>query len=400
MLYPANSAIYTNEEGRFRAYVVAELSGMDARPSGRYGQLQIRAWAIDHNGKYFTKRYHTLAVSQFAGEKEIVNLKYIPAGYLPNEASVRAELILRGKKYWKLGSEIRHMKYRLGLKTNRIVIDQSSRPIEVPPPEQEFEDQFPVTMDFNLKPLMLVICPSVISAFVLRDLQWATVNIDDIKPIEFEKDIMEKLVLPKREKNLLFSAMRSNAPAANESRRRYDSGDATIVLLHGAPGLGKTVTTKYLAEHLRRPLISFSAGDLGATPDVVDANLAQYLRRAERWSAILAMENADVILAQRTKTDVVRNAVVMTFQRALDNYTEPLILTTTRVGSLDESIEARVQVAIHYRELDAEGRRQIWQTIIQEASENHRVDTDDLWEHLSDLVKKRLNGKEYRVHGK
>jgi hypothetical protein len=43
MLYPANSTIYANEEGQFRAYVVAELSGMDARPFGRYGQLRIRA---------------------------------------------------------------------------------------------------------------------------------------------------------------------------------------------------------------------------------------------------------------------------------------------------------------------------------------------------------------------
>jgi hypothetical protein len=114
MLYPANSTIYTNEEGRFRAYVVTELSGMDARPFGRYGQLQIRAWSIDHNGKHFTKRYHNLAVFQFSGEKEIVSLKYIPAGYLPNEARIRSDLIRRGKKYWKLGSEICHMQYTSG----------------------------------------------------------------------------------------------------------------------------------------------------------------------------------------------------------------------------------------------------------------------------------------------
>lgn len=55
MLYQANSTIYVNEEGQFRAYVVSELSGMDLRPFGWYGQLQIRAWSMDHNGKYFTQ---------------------------------------------------------------------------------------------------------------------------------------------------------------------------------------------------------------------------------------------------------------------------------------------------------------------------------------------------------
>jgi hypothetical protein len=114
MLYPENSTIYTNNDEQFRAYVVAELSGMDSRPFGRYGQLQIRAWVIGHNGKYFTKRYHNLAVSQFPGEKEIISLKYIPAGYLPNEASVRSDLISRGKKYWRLGSGISHMQYISG----------------------------------------------------------------------------------------------------------------------------------------------------------------------------------------------------------------------------------------------------------------------------------------------
>jgi hypothetical protein len=111
MLYPANSTIYTREDGRFRAYVVAELAGMDPRPFGQYGQLQIKAWSIDHNGKYFTKRYHNLTVSQFAGEKGITSLKYVPAGYLPNEVSIRSDLIKRGKNYWKWGSEICYMQY-------------------------------------------------------------------------------------------------------------------------------------------------------------------------------------------------------------------------------------------------------------------------------------------------
>ncbi|KAG4436031.1 hypothetical protein IFR05_008463, partial [Cadophora sp. M221] len=52
-------------------------------------------------------------------------------------------------------------------RTSRIMIDQNSRSVEVPPPGQEFEDQFPETKTSHLKPLFLVTCPAVIAAYVL-----------------------------------------------------------------------------------------------------------------------------------------------------------------------------------------------------------------------------------------
>lgn len=221
-----------------------------------------------------------------------------------------------------------------------------------------------------------------------------TVNVDEVEPIMFEEDIMRKLVLPRIEKDLVLSAMKPMGPGNYGSGRVYNSQGATIILLHGGPGTGKTVTTEYVAEQLQRPLISFSAAGLGATPDVVHDNLAEHLQRAERWSAVLVMEDADVILAQRSKTDIVRNAVVMTFQRALEHYRGIIVLTTTRVGILDVSIEARVQLAVGYPDLDSEGRRSIWEDLIQNGSKNLPVDKWDLKRHIPTLVQKRLNGKE------
>jgi SpoVK/Ycf46/Vps4 family AAA+-type ATPase len=220
------------------------------------------------------------------------------------------------------------------------------------------------------------------------------VDIDEIEPIEFEVNIMRKLVLAEDQKEILLGAMKSIGSEKNEWGRSYDSQEPTIILLHGGPGSGKTVTTKYVAEHFQRPLISFSAGALGQTPSTVDANLHLFLECAERWRAVLVMENADVILEQRMTGSMVHNSVVMTFQRALENYTGVIILTTTRVGALDESIEARIQVAIEYRDLIRKGRRRIWKDIIEEASKSHRVNTRDLMNHLPDLVDKPMNGKE------
>jgi hypothetical protein len=114
MLYPVNSTIYTREDGSLRAFVVSELSGMDPRPFGAYSPLVIRAWAIDHNGRDFIKRFYDLNVQQFAREINDIELKYIPAGYLQDEHLQRPELIRRGRRYWELGSEVRHMGFKSG----------------------------------------------------------------------------------------------------------------------------------------------------------------------------------------------------------------------------------------------------------------------------------------------
>jgi hypothetical protein len=109
MLYPINSTVYTYEDSNLCAFVIAELFGMDARPFGTYAPLQIRAWSIDHNGNYFVKRYHDLVVSQFPGERDFIDLKYIPAGYLPDELNRHMKLIERGQLYLKLGADIHFM---------------------------------------------------------------------------------------------------------------------------------------------------------------------------------------------------------------------------------------------------------------------------------------------------
>ena len=111
LLYPTGSTIYTTEESQLRAYVVAELVDIDPRPLGSYEQLRIGAWSIDHNGKYFTKRYHNLLVSQYPGKKAVSSLKYVPTSYLLNEAKERRNLIERGKLYWNYGSDIQYVYY-------------------------------------------------------------------------------------------------------------------------------------------------------------------------------------------------------------------------------------------------------------------------------------------------
>lgn len=108
MVYTPGSIVYTREGKYFRAFVILELSGMDQTPSGTHDPLRVQAWSIDHNGTYICKRHHVFQVSFFLGQQDMATLRYVPAGYLPDELARRKELVARGRLYWSMGSGSHH----------------------------------------------------------------------------------------------------------------------------------------------------------------------------------------------------------------------------------------------------------------------------------------------------
>ncbi len=87
-------------------------------------------------------------------------------------------------------------------------------------------------------------------------------------------------------------------------------GQGLIVLLHGTPGVGKTSTAECLAESLGQPLYPITCGDLGVTAQEVERSLNDTFALAQAWNCVLLLDEADIFLAQRTKDDLKRNAVV------------------------------------------------------------------------------------------
>ena len=87
-------------------------------------------------------------------------------------------------------------------------------------------------------------------------------------------------------------------------------GQGLIILLHGAPGTGKTATAEAIAQSYRKPLFSVTCGDLGVTPESVESNLDAILRLAHLWDCVLLLDEADIFLAQRERNELSRNALV------------------------------------------------------------------------------------------
>lgn len=108
MIYTLGSIIYTQNDKHLQACVVSELSGMEQVMPGTFAPLRIRAWSIDHNQTYLCKRLREFEVPFFPGHRQPSLLKYVPAGYLPDEVATREKLIERGRVYWSMASGVHH----------------------------------------------------------------------------------------------------------------------------------------------------------------------------------------------------------------------------------------------------------------------------------------------------
>lgn len=187
----------------------------------------------------------------------------------------------------------------------------------------------------------------------------------------------------------------------NESAVQSDfmegKGEGLIILLHGGPGTGKTLTAESIAEFVERPLYKVTCGDIGTDPESVEKYLETVLFIGSTWGCVVLLDEADVFLEERTKMDLQRNALVSVFLRVLEYYNGILILTTNRIGSFDEAFKSRVQLALHYPPLDNNGRFEVWKNFVKLLSHpESEVDVEGIREKVDILARNNMNGRQIR----
>ncbi|KAG1880221.1 hypothetical protein C8R48DRAFT_588372, partial [Suillus tomentosus] len=101
-----------------------------------------------------------------------------------------------------------------------------------------------------------------------------------------------------------------------------------IALLHGPPGIGKTLTAQAVAEHLKRPLYVLSSLELSTIPAELETKLGDVLKLATTWDAVLLIDEADVFLEQRSLHELERNVSFLLLFGVLEYHRGVLFLTT------------------------------------------------------------------------
>jgi hypothetical protein len=197
---------------------------------------------------------------------------------------------------------------------------------------------------------------------------WA--HVEDVRPYAYQPDLKQKLVLPEEQTDLI-DILTAEMDVLMDDIVAGKSG-GTTVLCAGPPGVGKTLTAEVYSEIVRRPLYRVHSGQLGLNVAAMETSLKEALLRAQRWGAVMLIDEADVYIKRR-QDDMTMNAVVGVFLRVLEYFNGLLFLTTNRIDDIDEAIVSRCIALIRFHAPDNAARHRIWQVM----SEQFALNLDD-----------------------
>ncbi|KAF9310360.1 hypothetical protein BG003_008651 [Podila horticola] len=238
---------------------------------------------------------------------------------------------------------------------------------------------------------MAIFCWPAVVGFSFSAKAWGHVLTSGLDPISFYDQAFDQLVLPAERKMLIRALVRFGGEDNTQDIIGGKRG-GSVFLLHGPPGVGKTLTAEAIAEVLHRPLYYVTMGELGMTPDEMERRLSDVLDLCADWNALVLLDEADVFLEQRSTSDIVRNAMVCVMLRLLEYHPGILFLTTNRVRTFDPAFESRVTVAMRYEHLSEDARVQIWKNLLGRVTatvESDSLDYGRLGQHV-------LNGRQIK----
>ncbi|EME85034.1 uncharacterized protein MYCFIDRAFT_187795 [Pseudocercospora fijiensis CIRAD86] len=378
--------------------------------------LHLHTEFVDFDGDEFGTRTGVQKIMPFPGAEPIGELEAYPFEFHANHAAAKKSLIERGRRFEKLAGMHFHHYSGIALEytpcgisrfntDGRVVVDTKTwhrlngnraftvnkfksredrrrkRP-HVPrihryddddDDDYEEEDTELLPTDkLDLDPLtddQCLLASATVRGFSFTEKRWFEFFVDKLSPPGWNPNCFDQLVLPAAQKDLV------QALVANHVQQRSDfddivkgKGRGLIMVLHGPPGVGKTLTAETVAEFVQRPLYMVSSGDLGTNSEALDDRLTRILDMASTWKAVLLIDEADVFLERRSLHDMERNSLVSIFLRVLEYYEGILFLTSNRVNTFDDAFKSRIHVPLKYNDLTLESRTKIWKHFLRNDS--------------------------------
>lgn len=167
-----------------------------------------------------------------------------------------------------------------------------------------------------LQPEDYILFPRRLFVYSLRDRKFVNADVHCLKEVRSMSDpfknlkiladhekVIKAAVRDHFEKKIIQQKVQSKGEEFLEQDFIRGKGRGLVMLLHGAPGVGKTATAEAIALSHQKPLFRITCGDLGHEPKDVESNLAEVFRLASRWDCILLLDEAEVFLTRREKND-------------------------------------------------------------------------------------------------
>jgi hypothetical protein len=332
--------------------------------------LVVRIKSIGSNGKQFSSVQHVTIIDEYSGRKSISEFGVrkitpeIKEKLTAKNLSISKYLI--GNHFVENSGEMRITMWFGQFFVNagkKVQIDingyeaKSAKGRGSSPTSQQSMSEIPDNAIWQIYPW--------VHGFSYKLKQWGEFDLNKISPYKYNPDSFNKLVLEEEKKTIIKALITHYNSAFSDIVA--DKSGGCIFLLHGTPGVGKTLTAETVAEYLKRPLYPISVGELGIKADELEKNLSNVLEIVSSWNAVLLLDEADIFLEQRATNDIERNALVSIFLRLLEYHQGIIFLTTNRANDIDKAFHSRITLTIGYKALDNQKRSQIWSTLLNAA---------------------------------
>jgi AAA+ superfamily predicted ATPase len=193
--------------------------------------------------------------------------------------------------------------------------------------------------------------------FDLEKHSYVEINVQHLEPYKYDKTLISKLVLSEEKKSLINTLVSGSQENIEDIVAGKMAG--VIVLATGEPGIGKTLTAEVFSEEIEKPLYVVQCSQLGLDIETIEGNLSKVLGRAQRWGAILLIDEADVYIHERGN-DMEQNAIIGVFLRVLEYYRGILFMTSNRGEIIDDAIMSRATAWIRYERPSPKELKEIW----------------------------------------
>jgi hypothetical protein len=294
----------------------------------------LTCYNIDYDGQKLGKVQRAITIPKFGNPRTISSLPVLPLEFCEDPKAIKQKLLARAKRFMELRG-IHNLQH---CTKGRVVVDAKTCLRRVLPGDEDrrasqkkgmvvYEeckcscavckkhiDEKPEDYDHEIREITddeMLLCPSNVLGFALSSHKWIQMRIDDLSDIQWSADAIDRLVIDKRQKKVLSSLINSAVfTQGTEGDVIGCKGRGLVMLLHGQPGTGKTLTAESVCESLHRPLYIVSGGELGVNPEAVEKTLLEVLELSKLWNAVILIDEADVFLEQRSAHDIVRNNFV------------------------------------------------------------------------------------------
>ncbi|KAI1419053.1 P-loop containing nucleoside triphosphate hydrolase protein [Xylaria sp. FL1777] len=240
-------------------------------------------------------------------------------------------------------------------------------------------------------------CPPFVIGYSLAKKEWCRFLVENLSPVKWKDDAWDKLILEEEQKVVLQALVTSHSYPENARDQPEQKGKGLVVLLHGSPGSGKTLSAESSAELTHRALISTSMASLDTDQMsfIFERNLRRLLQYATLWKAIVLLDEADVFLEMREEKsgNAQRNALVAIFLKELEYFSGIIFLTTNRVETFDWAMKSRIHLALGFSPPGASIRREMWTQALRTVPADE-IGIDDISQAVRILADRSLNGRE------